>query len=152
MTASSKAWNRVTCHIVLHDLRSTPCNAGESFYDVPSGESKNRLTNVGQNLLALGLLVLLADLGLVRGPILRIAGSLLFLVLQPLLHQAVPIVTSEDHNCHRNCCHQAATSAFQCCHLSLDCKIKNIWLCCAGQAYIQSIICRGCASCDRAQP
>ena len=81
-----------------HDLRSAPCNADESSYDVPCGESRNRLTNVGQNLLALGLLVLLADLGLVRGAILGVAGSLLFLVLQPLLQQAVPLVTPEDRN------------------------------------------------------
>ncbi len=75
---------------MLHDLRSKPCNAGESCHDVPNGDSRDRLTDVGQNLLALGLLVLLADLGLVRGAILGVAGSLLLLVLQPLLQQAIP--------------------------------------------------------------
>jgi len=75
---------------VLHAFRSAPCNTGESGHDVSNEESKNRLTNVGQDLLALGLLVLLADLRLVRGAILGVAGGLLLLVLQPLLQQAVP--------------------------------------------------------------
>ena len=110
---------------MLHDLRSKPRNAGESCYDVPNKESKNKLTNVGQNLLALGLLVLLADLGLVRGAILGVAGSLLLLVFQPLLHQAVPLVTPEDHNCHCSCCHWAAKSKFLCYRFSPHFRVKN---------------------------
>ena len=90
MTVTNSAWSQVKCQTMLHDFRSAPCSIGKSCYTVPNGESRNRLTNVGQNLLALGLLVLLADLGLVRGSILGVAGSLLLLVLQPLLQQAVP--------------------------------------------------------------
>ena len=90
MTINNSAWSQVKCQTMLHDFRSAPCTIGKSCYTVPNGESRNRLTNVGQNLLALGLLVLLADLGFIRGAILGVAGSLLLLVLQPLLQQAVP--------------------------------------------------------------